>query len=96
MYTIILIYSKIIKHMSLNETNTFTFLTRNEVVNLFLYICSTGFGGFGSFGAKQQAPTIIYCGGFGTGIGFPAFGQGKAIFLPLVLYIKQTVFLKHR
>jgi len=34
-------------------------------------------------------------GAFSIGIGFPAFGQGKAIFLPLVLCIKQTVFLKH-
>lgn len=39
---------------------------------------SLGFGGFGSFGAKQQTPTMISCGGFGTGIGFPAFGQGLA------------------
>jgi hypothetical protein len=47
---------------------------------LFLYVCLTGFGGFGSFGAKQQTPAMISCGGFGIGIGFPAFGQGKAIF----------------
>jgi hypothetical protein len=63
---------------------------------LFLYNCLTGFGGFGSFGAKQQTPNLISGGGFGTGFGFPAFGQGKAILLPLILCIKQTVFLKHR
>jgi hypothetical protein len=28
------------------------------------------------------------CGGFGTGFGFPAFGQGKAVLLPLLLCIK--------
>jgi hypothetical protein len=38
---------------------------------------------------------MISGGGFSTGIGFPAFGQGKAIFLPLVLCIKQTAFVKH-
>jgi hypothetical protein len=56
---------------------------------LFLYICLTGFGGFGSFGAKQQTTTMLGSfGGFGTGIGGSAFGQGKTVFLPVVLCTK--------
>jgi hypothetical protein len=64
---------------------------------LFLFICLIGFGGFGSFGAKQQTGTMVGSfGGFGTGIGGSAFGQGKSIFLPPVLCIKQNLLLKHR
>jgi hypothetical protein len=64
---------------------------------LLLYICLIGFGGFGGFGAKQQSSTMVGSfGGFGTGIGGSAFGQGKTIFLPLVLCIKQNMLLKHR
>ena len=62
---------------------------------MFLYICHTGFGGFGTFGAKQQTLNIASGEGFGLGVVYPACGLGKAIFLPLVLCIKQTVFLKH-
>ncbi|GFG29847.1 hypothetical protein Cfor_00778 [Coptotermes formosanus] len=44
---------------------------------------SLGFGGFGSFGAKQQTGTMVGSfGGFGTGIGGSAFGQGKRLTQP--------------
>jgi hypothetical protein len=49
-------------------------------MSLFHYVCLLGFGGYGSFGGKQQStPMLGSFGGFGTGTGGPTFGQGKTI-----------------
>jgi hypothetical protein len=48
-----------------------------------------GFGGFGSFGVKQQStPMLGSFGGFGTGTGSSAFGQGRSAFPFLLLHVK--------